>query len=284
MLRSYYQLTKPRVMYGNLVTTVAGFLYASGHTVNVQQLLVVTLGTALIISSACVINNILDRDIDSIMDRTKSRPLVNNEVSVQEALVFGVALGLIGFTILLAWANPWITISGLVGFITYLWLYGELGKRISVHGTLVGAISGAIPIFGGYVAVSQSIDVYAVLLFLILFVWQIPAFYAISIFRKNEYAKASIPVSAVSRGVTLTKLHILIGALITSGLMMLLGFQPASSLTYLSIITITCGSWVYLAFIGIVGKDPTWARKMFRHSLLLLMIFSLVISLNSWLP
>jgi protoheme IX farnesyltransferase len=271
MLRAYYELTKPRVMLGNLITTVAGYLFATNGPMDWGLFLATVGGTGLIISSACVINNFLDQDIDAKMERTLKRPLITGEVSGTGAVVFGTTIGILGLAILIAWTNWWVVGVGVFGFVTYVWLYGALGKRKSVHGTLVGAVSGAAPILAGYVAITNSLDAAAILLFLVLFFWQMPEFYSISIYRMREYAKAGIPVSSVVRGIAATKRQILTYTVLTIASMIGLAFTPLAGLQ--------------LTAEGFLGADDdAWARRNFHFSLVVLIVFSLIISSNYWLP
>ena len=144
-----YRLTKPGVTYGNLITTVAGYLFAANGIIDWEVFVALTLGTWFVIASACVINNYLDQDIDAVMTRTKKRPLLTGEVTPIQALVFGILLGVAGTVILALYTNLWVAGIGILGWIVYVWLYGALSKRKSVHGTLVGAVSGAVPIWAG---------------------------------------------------------------------------------------------------------------------------------------
>lgn len=285
MLRGYYRLIKPRVMYGNLITTVAGFLFAANGHVDWKLFLATTIGTACIISAACVINNYLDQDIDAKMERTRNRPLLTGEVSGKGAVVFGTTLGILGLLILIAWTNWWVVGVGIFGFITYVWLYGALGKRQSVHGTLVGSLSGAAPILAGYVAVRPGLDMAAILLFLILFFWQMPEFYSISIYRKHEYARAGIPVSSVVRGVAATKRQIFVYTILTIVSLIGLAATPLAGLTYLAVVIAFSAYWLQLTAEGLLTKDDdAWARRNFHFTLILLIVFSVIISVNPWLP
>lgn len=285
MLRSYLRLTKPGVMLGNLITTVAGYLFAANGHIEWSVFGAVTLGTALVISSACVINNYLDQDIDAKMERTKARPLIANEVSPIGALMFGAAIGLIGLVMLIAWTNWWVVAVGIFGFITYVWLYGVIGKRKSVHGTLVGSLSGAAPILAGYVAVTNQLDAAAVILFLILFFWQMPEFYSISIYRKNEYAKAGVPVSSVVRGIEATKRQILMYTVMTVASLIALALTPLASVSYLVVMLILGVYWLKLAAEGLRAKDNNvWAKRNFHFALIVLVAFSVMISINPYLP
>jgi len=284
MFKSYYELTKPRVMYGNLITTIAGFIFAANGLINWGLFFATSIGTALIISSACVINNYLDQDIDAKMDRTKKRPLLTNEVSQRGAIVFGVTLGLLGVVFLIAFTNIWVVGVGVFGFVTYVWLYGVLGKRKSVHGTLVGSLSGAAPILAGYVAVKPGLDVTAVLLFLVLFFWQMPEFYSISIYRRKEYAKAGVPVSSVVRGVPATKRQIYVYTALTVASILALAVTPLTSLSYTVIMLAMSILWLKKTFAGIQTTDDiTWSKQNFHFSLLVLVVFSITISINPYM-
>jgi protoheme IX farnesyltransferase len=284
-LKDYYSLTKPRVMYGNVLTTVAGFLLASGGHVNWRLFAATVLGMTLVISSACVINNYLDQDIDRLMERTKTRAIVAGRVSGRGAVIFGVILGIVGLAMLLLWANVLVAAIGVIGFVVYVWLYGALSKRLSMHGTLVGSVSGAMPILAGYCAVANRIDAGAALVFLILFLWQMPEFYSIAIFRQKEYKKAGVPIISVVKGITATKMQILWYTVAFVASTLMLTVVGVTGVTYFVVMAL---GGVYFIWLGIKGlkaaDDNKWARKMFHYSLNMLLIFSLLISIEAWIP
>ncbi len=280
-----YRLTKPGVTYGNLITTVAGYLFAANGTIDWTVFVALTVGTWFVIASACVINNYLDQDIDAVMTRTKKRPLLTGEVTPRQALVFGVLLGISGTILLGVFTNYWVAGVGVFGWIVYVWLYGALGKRKSVHGTLVGAVSGAVPILAGWLAVYPGVDIVGVLLFLVIFFWQMPEFYAISIFRKDEYAKAEVPVSAVVRGVPATIQQIVIYTFLTVMSALALIVSPLTSWTMIAILVVVCLRWLYISIGGLRASDPVaWAKKEFHFALLFLVVFCVTISANPYLP
>jgi len=199
VLKAYYRLTKPGIIYGNLLTAAAGFLFASKWHI-VPGLFAATLaGTSLVIAAACVYNNYIDRNIDKRMARTKKRALVQGTISGKHALIFATMLGVLGFALLLAYTNTLVTVIGVIAFIDYVVLYG-ISKRRSVYGTIVGSISGAAPIVAGYVAVTNQFDLGALLLFFILVYWQMPHFYGIAMYRFDDYKAAGIPVLPVQKG------------------------------------------------------------------------------------
>ena len=284
-VRQYYKLTKPGVLYGNAITAAAGFLLASKGDIDWLLFVWLNLGTTLVIASACVLNNFLDQDIDRLMERTKKRPLIQGDVSGKGAVIFSIVLGLTGIGLLYATTNWLVVLIGIIGFVDYVVLYGMLSKRLSMHGTLVGSISGATPILAGYVAVTGAIDIGAILVFAILFLWQMPEFYSISVYRRKEYKAARIPVISVVRGVKRTKLHVAAYTLLFTVCIFLLAITGYADWVYVFVIGGMSLYWLWLALVGLRSKDDDkWARKMFRFSLIILLAFCAIISLEAYLP
>lgn len=242
-------------------------------------------GTTLVIASACTLNNILDQDIDAKMERTKSRPLISGSVSPKGALLFAVVLGLAGLVTLQRYTDPLVVWIGVIGFVTYVWLYGAFTKRQSVHGTLVGSISGAIPIVAGYLAASHAVDINAILLFLVLFFWQEPEFYSIAIYRRSEYKAAGIPVISVIRGVNRTITEIFVYTILCTVAVVLLAVIGSASYTYLLIMTSACVYWLYIGRQGFKQQDKaSWARRMFHSSINILLLLCFTLSVDRLMP
>lgn len=284
-IKLYYSLTKPRVTYGNVITTVAGFFLASQGHVDWWSLLATTIGMTLVIGSACALNNYLDQDIDAKMARTKTRALVQGKLPGRNAVIFSAILGLLGTIILYMSTNLLTTVIAIIGFIVYVMFYGMLSKRLSIHGTLVGSISGAVPILAGYTAVTNTIDVGAILVFLVLFLWQMPEFYSIAIYRRREYKAAGVPVMTVVKGVKSTKLQIFVYTIEFVIATLLLTAYHYTGYVYLAVMAISGIYWIWLGYKGLIAKDDdAWARKMFHFSLVMLLLFSFMISIDSLLP
>lgn len=284
MIRTYYQLTKPGIVKGNLITALAGFIFASKADIDLGLLAALAIGISLVIASACVFNNYLDREIDAKMERTKKRALASGEISAPKAMIFGGALGLLGFVFIIVFINLTTVVLGLIAYVNYIIFYG-LAKRRSIHGTLVGTISGALPLAAGYTAATGQIDKIAVTLFFIMVFWQMPHFYAIAIYRLKDYKSAGIPVLPAVKGLLQTKMSMLVYALLFAGSVIYLYFAAQMSYSYLVVMAAAAIFWLAYTLKGFkTVKSKVWAGKMFGLSLRVLVIFSLLISLDSFLP
>ncbi len=287
MIKNYYTLTKPGIIYGNAITALGGFFLASSGVIDLSLLLATIVGLSLIIASSCVFNNYIDRDIDGHMDRTKWRALVQGTISVRHAIIFAVILGLLGTGILYFYTNTLALLAGLTGAFFYVVVYSLWTKRQTVYGTLVGSISGAVPPVVGYVAVTESLSAGAVILFLILCMWQMPHFYAITIYRYEDYVAAGVPVLPIVKGIHETKIHI---SLYIVGLMLAIYALYAyhyTGVVYLVIMGVLCVMWLIMSLMGFRHKDAVddaankkWARGVFLFSLVIIMAFSLTISIG----
>lgn len=284
MFKKYYRLTKPGIIYGNLLSTVGGFLLASYGDVNLGLFAATISGTALIIASGCVFNNIIDKDIDSHMKRTKKRSLVIHEITTRHALIYGAVLGIIGSLLLIVYVNLLTFLVGLAGFIWYVFIYAY-AKRNTHHSTLIGTIAGSTPPVAGYVAVTNQLDLGALILFLILTFWQMSHFYAIAIFRAEEYAKANIPVLSITHSAGRIKAEIVIYAIlftITAPMLSLFGYAGASYALIMALFSIV---WLRVIAEGYrSNNDIKWARSVFGQSLVTLLAFCIALSLNAYLP
>ncbi len=279
MIKVYYMLTKPGIILGNIVTTAAGFALASRGDIDYRLFLITLLGLAFVIASAGVFNNYLDRVIDAKMERTKERALVKGTVSNQNALLFGSLLGAIGGFIL-TFTNLLTFFVAATGFFVYLVLYA-FWKYRSFYGTFVGSIAGAVPPVVGYCAVSNRFDMGALLLFMIVLLWQMPHFFAIAIYRLQDYAAASIPVLPVEKGIFATKIQMLfyiIAYMVTTLLLTVTGYTGN---LYFIIASILGLAWLGLCLKGFDNKnDIVWAKKMFVCSLAIIMTLCCTIAVD----
>lgn len=283
-VKGYYQLTKPGIIYGNALTAIGGFLLAARGHVQPSVFFGMLAGTCLVIGSACVFNNYLDRSIDHKMARTKKRALVTGIISGRNALIYATLLGLVGFALLVGLTNILTVIIGLIGFIFYVVIYG-IGKRKSVHGTIIGTIPGAAPIVAGYCAVTGRLDLGALILFFIMVFWQMPHFYGIALARLEDYTAAGIPLLPVKRGAEVTKRQMLVyivGFILSTTALTLYGYTGyifAAVMALMGLYWLIRGVREYNKF-----TNEIWGRKMFLRSLVALLLFSFMLSINVVLP
>jgi heme o synthase len=279
-LKAYYWLTKPGIIYGNLITATAGFLLASRWHVNIELLVATLLGLGLVIASACVFNNVLDRGLDARMARTRRRALVTGQISPPAALIYATTLGLAGATLLAAFTSLLaltIALSGLVGYVV---IYG-VAKRRTVLGTLVGSLPGAVPPVVGYTAVTGHLDLAALILFAILVTWQMPHFYAIALYRLGDYTSAGLPVLPAKRGPAVSKRHILAYIIAFTLIAPLLTVLRYTSIVYFIIMLALGLAWLALGLTRLANtNDETWGRDMFRFSLVVLLGFSVTVAMT----
>jgi len=266
-------LTKPGIIMGNGITALGGVALALNGPFPLYRFLAMLLGLSFVIASACVFNNCIDKESDRKMARTKNRPLVLGIISLRNALIFAASLGAFGGLILYSWVNPlssWLAISG---FVIYVILY-SFSKYHSVYCTLIGSVAGAIPPVVGYCAISGRFDFTAGVLFTMLALWQMPHFYAIAIFRMEEYTKAGIPVLPKTKGIKRTKIEMLIFLL--SFIAVALFLANVAGMFYLFVTAALNIYWLSICLQGFWAKNEIiWARQMFRTSLLVIMGMSL---------
>jgi protoheme IX farnesyltransferase len=247
------------------------------------MLIAMLAGLACIIAAACVSNNYIDKNIDKKMTRTKNRALVSGLVSKQNVLIFATALGLAGVLLLGFFTNILTLVLAILGYFFYVVIYG-IYKRRSVHGTLVGSLSGAIPPVVGYCAVSNTLNGAALILFLILIAWQMPHFYAIAMYRSKDYAAASIPVLPVVKGIAATKLQISLYIVIFTLVALSLSVFGYAGGLYASVAMLLGLTWFLLAITGYSTRDDNrWARTLFFFSLIVITLLCFTISIESFL-
>jgi len=281
VIKTYYLLTKPGIILGNLITTAGAFVLASQGKIDYRLFLATAAGLFFVIASACVFNNYIDREADKKMARTQNRALARGEISLKNALAFAVVLGIVGIAILALWTH-WLAVGmAAFGFFVYVAMY-SFWKYQTTYSTLIGSVSGAIPPVIGYCAASQSLDAGAVLLFLILVFWQMPHFFSIAIFRSDDYAAASIPVFPLVKGMAAAKVQMLLYIVAFLLAVFALSFLGYVGYVYLAVSSFFGLAWLWLCVKGFKASDEKqWARQMFRLSLVVIMAVSILIGLDT---
>ncbi|MEO3946842.1 heme o synthase [Gorillibacterium sp. CAU 1737] len=280
--KDFVYITKPGILFSNLMTVFGGFWLASQWTIDGMLLLWTLLGTTLVMASGCVLNNFLDREMDLKMARTRKRALPSGRLKPGMVFTYGAVLGIGGLAILYALVNPLTAGLGLIGLLVYVWIYTAWLKRTSVWCTVVGAISGAMPPMMGYVAVTGKVDTLAILLFAILFLWQPPHFWALGIRRKEEYRAAGFPMLPVVKGARATRISMIRYAAPLVPVSVLPYFVGAVGPVYLVLSAALSIGWLVLIVRGYGRSDENeWAKKVFVYSINYLMVLFLILILDT---
>ncbi|CAB3390201.1 heme o synthase [Kyrpidia spormannii] len=270
--KDYVSITKVGINVANLWTTFAG-LWLAGHGRLEGYTTVVTLaGTALVVGGGAALNNWIDRDIDRVMPRTAKRPLANGRIPAVQGLLLGSAISLAGLVLLAVGINGLTALTAFVGWFTYVIVYTLWLKRTTTLNTVVGGIAGAVPPLIGWAAVRGTLDPSAWILFLIIFLWQPPHFFALAMKRVEDYRAAGIPMLPVVRGFEPTRRQMLGYTVVLWPVSLLLFWTGAAGWLYVISAAILGGIYIGMSLWGFRTSDPMkWANGMFRYSLIYLM-------------
>jgi len=277
-LREYYELCKPRVVMLITFTAIVGMFLATPGMVPLDILVLGSLGITLMAGSAAAVNQLLDRHVDARMARTCGRPLVTGTLSVAESLGFAFGIGAAGFAILAAWVNAltaWLTLATLIG---YAGIYTVYLKRATPQNIVIGGAAGAAPPVLGWCAVTGTVDPHALLLFLIVFVWTPPHFWALAIDRHKEYAQAGIPMLPVTHGLPFTRLQVLLYTVLLIVVSVFPFVFGMSGYLYLAGALVLGGVFLAYAIRLKLAPKPGLPMRTFGYSIVYLMaIFSLLL-------
>lgn len=275
--RDFLELTKPRVVALMILTAVIGMLLAAPGVPGWQVLVFGNLGIALLAGAAAVVNHVVDQKIDTIMARTRRRPVATGRVSQLDALLFATVLALSGMMVLMWQVNAltaWLTLASLVG---YAGVYTLFLKRATPQNIVIGGLAGAMPPLLGWTAVTGQVEGHALLLVLIIFAWTPPHFWALAIHRKEEYAKAGIPMLPVTHGNRYTELHILLYTLMLLAVTLLPFATGMSGWIYLAGATVLGLRFLQYAVRLLRGDDRRVALATFKYSITYLMVLFVVL-------
>jgi heme o synthase len=254
VLKGYLALTKPRIIELLLVTTVPTMIVAANGFPSAWLIVATLIGGTLAAGGANAFNMVIDRDIDAIMERTKRRPLVTGVMSPRSAALFAFALELLAFVILVVWVNPlsaWLAMSATAFYVV---VYTLVLKRRSKQNIVIGGAAGAVPVLIGWAAVTNSLGWTPVLLFLVIFIWTPPHFWALAVRYRDDYSAANVPMMPVVASLRRTTLEILIYSVVLWALTLLIG--PSAHL-----------GWVYALSATVLGGMFTfYALRLYRHA------------------
>jgi len=269
--RRYYDLTKPKVVALILFTALVGMLLASPGMAPLHTLLFGLLGIGMASAAGAALNHVVDQRIDALMERTRGRPLPSGDLDAPHALVFALSLAALSVLLLATLVNPLTAVLTFCAFIGYAVIYTMYLKRATPQNIVWGGIAGAMPPLLGWTAVTGEVGIEGLLLVLLIFVWTPPHFWALAIKRREEYARAGIPMLPVTHGVAYTKLQVLIYSLMLLTVSLMPFLVHMSGLLYL-VGAIGLGSgFVYHAVRLLRSEGDAHAMKTFGYSIIYLM-------------
>ena len=283
LAREYLQLTKPRVVALLVFCAVIGMFLAVPGIPPWRALVFGTLGIWLASGSAAAFNHLIDERIDKLMARTARRPLATGKLHARQVLVFAAILGVLSMVVLATQVNvltAWLTFGGLIG---YALVYTAYLKRATPQNIVIGGLAGAIPPVLGWTAVTGALHPFALQLCLIIFVWTPPHFWALAIFRREDYARAQIPMLPVTHGVRYTRWQILLYTILLVLVSLLPSITGHSGLIYFGGAAVLGVGFLYYAFRLMSPPDEYFAMRVFKYSVIYLMALFAFLLADHWL-
>lgn len=280
--RAYWELTKPGVVALLMVTAIIGMFLATPGMVPARVLILGSLGLAFSMMASAVVNQIMDQRIDAIMARTNKRPLVEGRVNTRAAIAFAAFLCLLSLTILDVYINRLTAVLTFFGVIGYAFVYTLWLKRATPQNIVIGGLAGAIPPLLGWTAVTGEVHPHALLLVLIIFAWTPPHFWALAIHRRDEYAKADIPMLPVTHGLEFTKTSVLLYTVILLLTALLPYLTGMSGLIYLVGSSVLGAIFLLYAIKLKFQNDPKVPMKTFGYSITYLFLLFILLLVDHY--
>jgi len=268
----YYELTKPRVVALIVFTAVIGMFLAVPGWPPLRQAVAGCIGIWLAAASAAALNHLIDQRIDRLMARTSRRPLATGTLTPTQVLAFALALGTLSMAILIAFVNPLTAALTFASLIGYAVVYTAYLKRATPQNIVIGGAAGAAPPVLGWAAVTGEVHAYALLLFLIIFIWTPPHFWALAIFRRDDYSRAQVPMLPVTHGVVYTRWHVLYYTILLVIVTVLPYLTGMSGLFYLGGALVLGAGFLYYAIVLLDPPNEMFSMKVFNYSIVYLMM------------
>ncbi len=282
--KNYIELCKPKVVVLIIFTAIVGMLLAVPGMPPLDLLIYGTIGIGLASSSAAAINHFIDQKADAKMARTQNRPLPTGDLNSQNVLIFAAILGFIAMLVLVVFVNTLTAALTLLSLIGYAVIYTVYLKHMTPQNIVIGGAAGAAPPVLGWCAITGEVHPHALLLFLIIFIWTPPHFWALAVAKRDEYAKAGIPMLPVTHGPEFTRLQILLYTVLLLIVTLLPYLTGMSSLIYLGTALILGLGFIYYAIKMMIDKDNKTAMKTFFYSINYLMIMFAALLVDHYFP
>ncbi|MGI9301532.1 MAG: heme o synthase [Gammaproteobacteria bacterium] len=282
--RDYLELCKPRVVALMVFTALVGMLIAAPGNVPFDALIFGLLGITLMAGSAAAINHLVDRNADALMRRTRNRPLPSGQLDARSCLIFAFTIGTAGMLLLILFVNTLTAVLTLVSLVGYAVIYTMFLKRATPQNIVIGGAAGAMPPMLGWTAVTGQVDPGALLLFLIIFTWTPPHFWALALYRKEEYAKTGIPMLPLTHGDDYTRLQIALYAVLLVVVSVLPFVTGMSGVVYLAGVLVLDAIFLFYVVMLFVSRQRKWAIKTFFYSIVYLTILFAILLFDRYLP
>ena len=263
----YISLAKPRIIPLLLITALGGMMIAHRGWPSTGLVVLTLLGGAMAAAGAGAINCWIDRDIDGSMQRTRRRPLPDGRIAPGHALFFGISLGVGAFTLLAFWVNVLAATLAITGLLFYVFVYTLWLKRSTTQNIVIGGAAGAVPPLVGWAAVTNSLDLTAIYLFAVIFLWTPPHFWALALRLRQDYARARVPMLPVVRGDAAARRQILIYTVVLVAATLLVAISGALGLLYLAGAALLGGGFIALAIANLRSRRQRWSRWLFDYSI-----------------
>ena len=283
-LREFLALTKPRVVSLIVFTAMIGMLLATPGVVSLQPFLFGVIGIALVAGSAAAVNCLLEQKIDALMNRTRARPLPRGQLTSAEALAFATVVGAGGLALLYSLVNPLTMWLSLATFVGYAFVYTVILKPRTPQNIVIGGAAGAMPPVLGWAAVTGEPSAGALLLFLIIFAWTPPHFWALALYRRKEYAKAGVPMLPVTHGERYTRRHVLLYTMFLFAVSLLPFFTYMSGMVYLASALVLGGVFLAHAARLYYRYSDRLSHATFRYSIVYLALLFAALLLDHYFP
>ena len=283
ILREFIVLTKPRVNLLIMFTAIVGMLLAHQSTLDYELILFASIGIGLAASAAAIINHVVDQRIDSIMDRTKSRPLVNGSIKPLHAIYFALFLSITSITMLYLLVNALTALLTFLSIIIYSVIYSVYLKNLTSQNIVIGGIAGAMPPLLGWTSITNQIEPFPLVLFLIIFLWTPPHFWALAVYKYEDYKKADIPMLPVTHGRDFARLHIFLYSILLFCIALFPYVLGLSGFIYLTGVVLIGLKFVIDSYSLMISKSASEAIALFKYSITYLaVLFALLLFDHFW--
>ena len=283
ILREFIVLTKPRVNLLIMFTAIVGMLLAHQSTLDYELILFASIGIGLAASAAAIINHVVDQRIDSIMDRTKSRPLVNGSIKPLHAIYFALFLSITSIMMLYLLVNALTALLTFLSIIIYSVIYSVYLKNLTSQNIVIGGIAGAMPPLLGWTSITNQIEPFPLVLFLIIFLWTPPHFWALAVYKYEDYKKADIPMLPVTHGRDFARLHIFLYSILLFCITLFPYIWGLSGFIYLTGVVLIGLKFTIDAYLLMISKSAAEAIALFKYSITYLaVLFALLLLDHYW--